>query len=139
MSFFVRIKDRMDQFMRGRYGTDTLNRHLILVWFLFVIANAFLHSLVVYVIELIFCFITFYRMFSRNIVKRQGENAAYYRMRQKWNRAVRHLLVRFRERKTSRFFKCPNCKANIRMPRKVGRFNIRCQKCGTNFQKEFKR
>lgn len=139
MNFFRRVQESVSRFMMGRYGTDTLNRHLIVLWLVLAIVNAFLHSLVVYIGELILCFATFFRMLSKNVVKRQRENASYYRLMQKWKRSFRHIAVRFRERKTTRFFKCPSCSAPIRMPRKVGRFNIRCQKCGTTFTKEFKR
>lgn len=139
MRFFSKLRASFDRFMYGRYGTDTLNRHLILIWLALAVLNMFLHSLIVYGLETALCFVTFFRMFSRNVVKRRAENAKYYRLTQKWSRSARHLSVRFRERKTARFFKCPHCKAPIRMPRKVGKFNVRCQKCGGTFQKEFKR
>lgn len=139
MSLFARVRDALARFMSGRYGTDSLNRSLILIWLLLAIVNVFFHSLVIYVIELVFCFVVFFRMLSRNYVKRQRENAAWFSMTSGLRGAFRRFMIRRRDGKKFHFFKCPNCKAPIRMPRKVGRFNIRCNKCGHSFQKEFKK
>lgn len=138
MNFFQRLRASFQRFMIGRYGTDTLNRHLIILWLALSVCNLIFHSFFIYILELVLCSITFFRMLSRNTVKRQRENAEYYRLSQSFAKEVKHLAIRFRDRKTTRFFKCPHCKAPIRMPRKVGKFNIRCQKCGGTFQKEFK-
>lgn len=139
MSFLNRLKIAFSRFMIGRYGTDTLNRHLLLFWLFIYLLNFIFHSLLLYILGLCVCAITFFRMFSRNAIRRQRENAAYWRLYQKNMRRFKHVLIRFRDRKTTRFFKCPYCKAPIRMPRRIGKFNIRCQKCSQTFQKEFKR
>ena len=139
MSFFNRINQAFSRFMYGRYGNDSLNQFLIVLWLLEAFLNLFLNSLVLYFIGLILCIVVFYRMFSKNQVKRQRENAAWYRFSTNFKNKVRHFFVRFRDRKTTRFFHCPYCKAPIRMPRKIGKFNIVCRKCGKTFQKEFKK
>lgn len=138
MRFLQRLRDAVSRFMYGRYGTDALNRFLTVVWLFAAVFNSFLHSIIVYVFELILCFVIFFRMLSRNFVKRQKENNTYYRFSSRVKGIVRHFAVRIRERKTTRFFRCPYCKAPIRMPRKVGKFNIRCGKCQKTFQKEFR-
>jgi len=138
MSYFQKLREKFSRFMYGRYGTDSLNRFLTVLWLFFAILNAVLHSFLLYIFEFILCFFVFFRMLSRNFVKRRKENATYYQLSAKVKGAFRHFAVRIRERKTTRFFHCPHCKAPIRMPRKIGKFNIRCTKCGQTFQKEFK-
>ncbi len=138
MSFFQKLHERIARFMYGRYGTDSFNRFLTVLWLIFAILNSFIHSLVLYIFEFILCFLVFFRMLSKNFVMRRKENATYYRLSTKVKGVIRHFAVRIRERKTTRFFSCPYCKAPIRMPRKIGKFNIRCTKCGQTFQKEFK-
>ena len=139
MSFFARLRDAVNRFMAGRYGTDSLNRGLTVIWRLLAIVNVFVHSLVIYVIELLFCFVVFFRMLSRNYGKRQRENAAWYGLTSGLRGAFRRFMIRRRDGKNFHFFHCPYCKAPIRMPRKIGRFNIRCNQCGKTFQKEFKK
>ncbi|MBR2615988.1 MAG: hypothetical protein IKC69_04865 [Clostridia bacterium] len=139
MRFFTRLQDAIRRFMLGRYGTDRLNRHLILLWLLVAILNLGLKNLILSCIELIFCGITFFRMLSRNVLKRQEENRAYGALLQRLLRPLRRTAVRIRDRKTTRFFRCPSCSADIRMPRRIGKFKIRCTKCGHVFFKEFKK
>ena len=139
MSFFNRINQAFSRFMYGRYGNDSFNQFLIILWLAEALLNLFFHSLILYLFGLILCVVVFYRMFSKNIVKRQKENAAWYLFSTNLKNKGRRLFVRFRDRKTTRFFHCPYCKAPIRMPRRIGKFNIVCRKCGKTFQKEFKR
>ena len=128
----------MDRFMTGRYGTDSLNRGLIIVWIVFLVLGFITGWVWLYIPQLILCFVIFFRMLSRNFVKRQRENLAYYELMKKIGSGWRRLLVRIRDRKTANFFRCPRCKADIRMPKKSGRFKIRCPKCGEEFTRSFK-
>ena len=138
MNFFSNFNRKFSQFMYGRYGTDSLNRFIISVWLIESILNLFLHSVILYLFGTFLCILVFFRMFSKNIVKRRRENALWYEFTVKLKKSFRLLTIRFRDRNVSHFFKCPKCKAPIRMPKKVGKFNIRCTKCGNVFQKEFK-
>lgn len=63
----------------------------------------------------------FYRMFSRNIYRRQAEN-------QKWL----NFWARLKDR-NHRYFCCPYCKQRVRVPRHKGKINIRCPRCGEKF------
>lgn len=139
MNFFSKLSRSFSQFMYGRYGNDSLNRFLIGVWFGEAIINLFFRSIFLYLLGTVLCIVVFYRMFSKNLVKRRRENAAWYEFSTKIKNSFHLWTVRIRDRKVARFFKCPQCKAPIRMPRKTGKFNIRCTKCGNVFQKEFKK
>jgi len=127
------------KFMLGRYGSDRLSRHLIFSAVVISLVNVFLKSFFLYFLILCFCFLVYYRMFSKKCSKREHENATYERVLHGFSFGIRHVEVRFRERKTSRFFRCPHCSAPIKMPRKVGKFEIRCGKCQQSFVKEFKK
>ncbi len=90
-------------------------------------------SNILYAIAL-FCMIySMVRMFSKNIVKRQAENARYYaalnRAKRKWN----YWKQRFRDRKSYHYFTCPSCKTKLRVPKGKGKIQITCKKCGTRF------
>ena len=139
MRFFAKLQEAFTRFMYGRYGNDALNRFLISLWLFEAILNLFFHSLILYCIGTVLCVIVFLRMFSKNIVKRRRENAAWYEFTKRFNEKMHLLKVRIRDRKIARFFKCPKCKAPIRMPRMVGKFNVRCNKCGHTFQKQFRK
>lgn len=139
MSFISKISEFFSRVMYGRYGNDSLNHFLIFLWLIDTVLNLIFRSLVLYAFCVVLCVIVLFRMFSKNIVKRRRENAAWYEFTKKCQSNFRLLAVRIRDRKVARFFKCPKCKAPIRMPRRVGKFNVRCRKCGYTFQKEFKK
>lgn len=137
MNFIWNIRMKMDRFMTGRYGTDSLNRGLIILWVIFLILGIWTGSVWLYIPQLILCVLVFFRMLSRNIFRRQRENLAYYEMMKKLGASVRRTMVRIRDNRTTNFFRCPYCRADIRMPKKAGSFRIRCPKCGEEFTKTF--
>ncbi len=127
------------RFMQGRCGIDSLGRFLLTVWLIFALMNRFwFHSVVFGLVALLLGLFFLLRFFSRNAVKRNRENARYYEIKQNLKQKIRKFFVRLRDRKKYRFFRCPECKADIRMPRRTGTFEIRCRRCGASFTKSFK-
>lgn len=121
--------DMIRRFMQGRYGSDQLNMVLILsVVVLSVLNNllyvligsSFLYGFLSFLYSAIVLFV-FFRMFSRNIVRRQAEN-------QQWL----NFLARLKDR-NHRYFRCPHCKQRVRVPRHKGKISIRCPRCGEKF------
>lgn len=129
------MRDKLNQFMRGRYGNDRFNQFLMIIALVCLVLSFFGLN-VFYLIALLFMVYAYYRMFSRKIYQRSAENQWYL---QKENK-VRGWFVRrkkeFAQRKTHHIYKCPGCKQKIRVPRGRGRIEIRCQKCGTKFIKK---
>ena len=78
MNFFTRLNEALNRFMTGRYGNDNFNRALLILWLLVTVLNLFLRSTLFYVLGLVLCVIVFFRMLSKNAVKRQRENYRYY-------------------------------------------------------------
>ena len=107
------MKEKIRQFMIGRYGTDGLNQFLNIASLVLVLAYILTRLpllLYVGVVLLGFCY---YRMFSRNISKRTEEN-----------------------RKLYHYYRCPQCRQKLRVPRGRGRIQISCPRCGTQFIKK---
>lgn len=120
--------------MTGRYGVDHLSNAMLVVSISILIINIFakiplLNSLVTVII-----IISYFRMFSKNINKRYQENMKFL---QWWN-PIRGKLnktkIKIKQSKTHKFFKCPNCKQDIRIPKGKGRIKIRCPKCNEKFE-----
>ena len=126
-----RISDGIRRFMFGRYGLDQLNVFLMiaavalcLLSFVFSrisavwsVALSFLLNLIAYV--LLFGYV--FRAFSRNIEKRNRENRRFLTFK-----------ARLTDRR-SRYYRCPNCKQTVRVPRGRGKICIKCPKCGEKF------
>ena len=123
--------------MYGRYGSDQLYMAILVAAVLVSLTNSvltvFLRESTVYsgivapilsVIVYGLLIYSFFRMFSRNIYKRQREN-----------RRFTQLWMRLKDR-NNRYFRCPNCKQTVRVPRGRGKICIRCPKCGEKFTRK---
>ena len=134
---FRRIGAALRRFMYGRYGSDQLNMAILVAAVLVSLTNSvltvFLRESTVYsgivapilsVIVYGLLIYSFFRMFSRNIYKRQREH-----------RRFTQLWMRLKDR-NNRYFRCPNCKQTVRVPRGRGKICIRCPKCGEKFTRK---
>ena len=125
--------------MAGRNGMDALNRFLSVALLVLVLTSMLIRnirlagSLSVFALALLVY--VYFRMFSRNIYRRQQENGAYLRRRYVITSGWNGMRERWSQRKDYRFFKCPSCRTRLRVPRGKGKLNIVCRKCGTSFQR----
>ena len=104
------MKEKIRQFMIGRYGTDGLNQFLniaSLVLILVYILTRLPLLLYVGVVLLGFCY---YRMFSRNISKRTEENYKYYAVKDRIRNKFSGLKDQWDNRKLYHYYRCPQCR-----------------------------
>ena len=129
-----KFKNKLYRFMYGRYGSDTLNKVLIIIYavvvVVFTVLSLFIDSVwfsfAYFVASVTLIYITFFRMFSRNIQKRRRENekfCGFFKLRRN----------KFRDRKTHVYKKCPHCKAVLRLPKAKGKHTVICPRCKNRF------
>lgn len=121
---FQKIRYALQRFMQGRYGTDKLNTALLILGMILCLVGSFADKMLIYDLAYIPLIYGLFRMFSRKIEARRAENAAFER-----------LLRRLKDR-SHRYFRCPNCKQTVRVPKGKGKISIRCPKCGESFIKK---
>ncbi|OOM77218.1 hypothetical protein CLPUN_23350 [Clostridium puniceum] len=126
----------LKKIMYGRYGGDNLSKALLfLSLLLLVIVGLLPKSLsILSVIAYIPTIICIYRMFSKNIFKRQRENYKYLKLENsviKWSKQKLGAAKNF---KTHKYFNCPDCKQRLRVPRGQGHITITCPKCKKSFK-----
>jgi len=133
------MKEKLMRFMQGRYGVDPLYRFLLWVAVICLLLAALLEELAGLSILLHYGAIALlawsvFRVFSRNIEKRYLENLHYLEKRSSVQQYFRITREKFQQRKDYKFFVCPTCKTNLRVPKGKGKVNITCSKCGNRFQ-----
>ena len=130
------MREKLRQFMIGRYGTDGLNQFLsIASLVLLLIAIISRVNLFTYLgaALLIFCY---YRTLSRNISKRTEENYKFYTLKDRVDNKFKGWKEQWANRKVYHYYRCPQCRQKLRVPRGRGRIQISCPRCGTQFIKK---
>ena len=125
--------DFLRRFMAGRYGSDQLNNALLLLGLVLIVVEWISRWRWVSLFVLALLILCYFRMFSRNIQARYAENQWFLRRWGPVSNRLRNMLARFRDRKTHRYFKCPQCKQRLRVPRGRGKINITCPHCHHQF------
>lgn len=143
MSFWQKIKQSFRNFMNGRNGVDQLSMALLWTGLVAYLLGSILGSIQNAVFALLgmllnlagfACYVySIFRLFSRNIEKRRAENRRYVTMMEKKSTQRRQAKVRFQNRKKYKYFKCPGCKAWLRLPRGSGVVTVTCSRCHTSF------
>lgn len=131
-----KLKIKFQQYMYGRYGRDEFNIFLIYALIAIVIFNLFTIfwpfniGLFLDLFYLIIVAIFIFRFTSKNIEKRRNENRKFLKYKTK--------VINFFTGKKDyyKYFNCPSCKQEIRVPRDKGKIMITCPKCGNKFEKK---
>ena len=113
------------EFMRGRYGADSLSALIVLVSFALLLVVSCFNIWWLSFFPLALVFYAAFRILSKNIAARERENAFILNIKQT-------LFSSKKAEKTSDthvFAKCPVCNAKLRLPKGKGEFSITCPSC----------
>lgn len=137
------MKQKLIEFMRGRYGIDQLNNFLSWLFLFLALIGVFTRQWIFTLLAFVVIGITYFRMFSRNFQKRYNENriftnfmGPYYDVKEKVKNFFAKKKRRHQDKKTHRYFKCPNCKQELRVPKGKGKITITCPKCHHQFDRK---
>ena len=128
------MRSWFQRFMSGRYGFDQLGGFLCIVSFILVIIGAWV-SPVLYWLGLVLLIYCYFRVLSRNRSKRYSENLKHLSVQNKVVDCANRYILRFKQRKQYRYFRCPQCGQQLRVPRGRGKISITCPKCHNQFIK----
>lgn len=137
------MREKIIKFMRGRYGADEFSRFLVWVVIGFWVVSIILRSAgrdsqplatagvvtdYISFVAIIYCL---FRMFSKNISKRQKENRLYL----KYKTNITGIFRAKNTDKTYKIYKCPQCGQKVRVPKNKGKIAISCPNCKKEFVK----
>ncbi|MBU3819788.1 MAG: hypothetical protein H9864_05395 [Candidatus Faecalibacterium intestinavium] len=130
------MREKLRRFMAGRYGVDALNQFLsiasIALLLVALVSRLALFTWVAFAL-LIWCN---YRTFSRNISRRTEENYKFCTLKDRLSGRLGRYRRMWADRSTHRYYRCPQCRQQLRVPRGRGRIEISCPRCGTRFIKK---
>lgn len=137
----MRMRERFQRFMMGRYGVDSFGKFLMGFAFFLIILSFFRFENATIIVAINFGLIlvlvySYFRMFSRNYAKRSMENQKYLNM----TRGIRNWFTKTKRRANARknykYFSCPKCGKKVRVPRGHGKIMVTCPECKTEFIKK---
>ena len=127
------IRNVIQRLMVGRYGNDSLNLFLIgayLVCYVLCLATGWD---ALYLLSLLLLAAALFRLLSRNAPRRREENEKFIRALRPVTQWLRLKRTIHRD-KEHRYFKCPNCGQQLRVPSGKGKITVTCRNCGATFE-----
>ena len=136
MRFFDKIRSSFASFMAGRYGADQLGMTMLWTALIMSIVGSLSGLGLLTLMADALLLLMFWRMLSKDRLKRQHENQTYLQKTYGARKAVTEWINRVKNGKKYRYFTCPQCKKRLRVPRGVGNITITCKGCGNKFDKK---
>ena len=134
------MRYRLEKFFYGRNGLDSLGKFQLCVGVAAYILSLLLSKLsdsglgsALWAVSVVCMIHYLWRAMSRKLDKRAAENQKYLSAKRRVTDWFRTRKTRFEQRREYKFFKCPGCKAMLRVPRGKGSVQITCRKCGMRF------
>lgn len=136
MTFLQKIKMALIRFMQGRNGADNLGMFTLVAGLVVSLLSSFLGSPLLSLMGMALYIGTLFRMLSRNIAKRQAENRKYLALTGTWKTKLRQLINRVKNSGQYKYFRCPKCRAMLRLTRGCGEKEVTCPRCQHTFRKK---
>lgn len=127
------FRERLARTLMGRNGPDDLFKFLIGICVILAIANIFINSVWIYIVESTLMILSIFRLLSRNVYKRQEENLKFLKIINRPKKRITLIKCKIRDRKTHVYKTCPTCKNTLRLPRQKGKHTAVCPCCKTKF------
>ena len=126
----MKFRNRLINFMKGRYGPDELYNFLFLVFIVLFFINLFVNSNVLGLIEICIIFIMFYRFFSKKIYVRSNENQKFIKFKKALLNPFKNMIRKIKD-KDHVYKRCSKCKTVLKLPlpSKRGINNAKCPHC----------
>lgn len=129
----MNFKEKMKNFMIGRYGQDELGKFILSLTLILLVINLFVKTSALSAVALMLIFYSYYRIFSRDTSARYAEN-------KKFLDTIEPLRIKFftsknkyENRKVYKYIKCPSCKLEMKVPKGKGKIKVTCKSCGNKF------
>ena len=136
------MKEKLMRFFAGRYGMDSLGYAIIIFSLALSLASSLTAavwgtaSTVMWIASYVFLAWELFRMLSRNASARMRENKVFFDRWKPVKRWFKLQYSRLRDIRTHRYFVCPNCKNNLRVPKGRGEITVTCPVCKTKFDRK---
>lgn len=133
------FRQKMLQFMQGRYGVDQFSNFLIWTGVIIALCTMFIHVQPLLILSWLLIIYAYVRIFSKNISKRYAQNEKF--MNATWEIRNTFAKIKYRIKYGQQtadpyhIYKCRKCGQKIRIPKGKGKIMVICPKCKYQFKK----
>ena len=136
MKLLQRIGEKINSLAAGRNGPDELGLVIFLAGLLLQTLAALNRIPFLLLLSTAAYGLMLFRMLSRDRWKRHRENLWLTSRLYNWKVRSSQALNRLKNRKQFRYFRCPGCRAMLRLPRGIGKKTVTCPHCKKAFEKK---
>ena len=124
---------KVQEFMRGRNGSDELALASTELAVILVIINFFANNGIISLIALALVAYAIFRIVSPNVNARRKESMAFAEKLGPVCPWVSNPVAAFKDARVYRHVTCPNCHQRLRVPRGKGHISVTCPRCKQKF------
>lgn len=132
-------RQKIFEFMQGRYGVDSLSNFLIWTGVILALLAMLLPYRILVIVSWVMIIYAYIRILSKNINKRYAQNQKF--LDKTWG--IRNTFAKIKYRikygkqngSPYRIYRCRKCGQKIRIPKGKGKIMITCPKCKNQFKK----
>ena len=136
MSFLEKLKAALAKFFAGRNGVDNLAYASLWAGLALSVLDLLNRTGLLSILGLALYVYAMFRMLSRNTAKRAEENRRYLQTKSNFETKCRQLWIRLKNWRVYKYFRCPKCRALMRLNRGAGEKTMQCPRCHTTFKKK---
>ncbi|MFR8927964.1 hypothetical protein [Peptoniphilus senegalensis] len=129
----MNFKEKIRNFMIGRYGQDELGKFILYLTLILLVINLFVKTSALSAVALMLIFYSYYRIFSRDTSARYSENKKFLDTIEPLRRKFFTSKNKYENRKVYKYIKCPSCKLEMKVPKGKGKIKVTCKSCGNKF------
>ncbi len=139
------MRERFNNFMRGRYGVDDLSKCLLILSVVSMVLNMLTRLRIFNVMAIVLIVLIYLRMLSRDYAARSAENRKYLEVKDRIKNGEAAGMFadvfagqkkKMQDRRVNHIYRCPSCSQKIRVPRGKGKIIVTCPKCKTEFTRK---
>lgn len=130
------FRNALYRFFSGRRGLDQLGQACLLTSIAASLLGAIFGIGILTLASTALWIYALYRMLSKNIPAREKENRWFMSKYTPVSASFKQARVRFKNRKIYLYYRCPNCRAWLKLPRNIGEKTVTCGKCAHTFKKK---
>lgn len=140
-NMLYRLREKLARFFWGRYGADKLGYAILILSMVLSLASSLSASesmtvsMLLYIVSYGLLIWMLFRMLSKNVQARARENTKFLGIWKSIRKWFSLQYNRLRDIRTHRYFACPSCKNNLRVPKGRGEITITCPVCKTKFDR----